>query len=281
LATARAEGLPAFLQKTLGDRDLQLDAIRGLAAFHDPRTPRLLIERFNNLQPAAQREAINTLVSRSAYANVLLAAVAGNQLPRQHVSSFHLRQMNSLGDQKISEQIAQLWPELQQLSVEKSRRIAEFRDQLRPEQLSSANLSQGRAIYQRVCAACHVLFGQGGKVGPDLTGAQRHNLNYLLENIVDPSATVNENFRMSTVIIADGRVVNGVVSEKTDRTITVVTPNERLVLSTDEIEEVRPSNLSIMPEGQLDVLPSEQVRDLIAYLMAPSQVALPADFRNH
>jgi putative heme-binding domain-containing protein len=185
--------------------------------------------------------------------------------------------MNLLGDEKITAQITRLWPELQQLSVEKSRRMAEYREQLGPDRLTAANLAQGRAVYQRVCAACHILFGEGSKVGPDLTGAQRHNLNYLLENIVDPSATVNENFRMSTVIVADGRVVNGVVSEKTERTITVATPTERLVLSTDEIDEIRPSNLSIMPEGQLDILPPDQVRNLIAYLMSPSQVALPGD----
>lgn len=274
LVLAKAENLSGLLQKLMGDRDLQLDAIRGLAGYDDPRTPHLLIDKFVGLQPPSQREAIDTLVSRPAYAKVLLAGVTDGRIPRQQVSPFHLRQMTTLGDADITQRVTSMWPELQQLSEEKSRRIAMYRHQLTTDYLSAANLSQGRAVFQRVCASCHILFGQGTKVGPDLTGAQRTNLNYLLENIVDPSATVAENFRMSVITVADGRVINGVLSEKTDRTVTIATPTSRVVLASDEIEEIRPSNLSIMPEGQLDVLPAEQVRDLIGYLMSPEQVPL-------
>lgn len=275
LAAAKTEGLPALLKKLLAERDLQVDAIRGLAAYHDPQTPQLLIDRFRALHAAGQREAINTLVSRAAYATVLLSAVESGKLARDLVSPFHVRQMSTLGDDNVTQQIAKLWPELRQHSEEKSRQISKYREQLTAERLSAANLSAGRTTFQRVCANCHVLFGQGGKVGPDLTGAQRGNLNYLLENIVDPSATVSENFRMSIVIAADGRVINGVVIEKSERTLTVATPTDRIVIARDEIEEITSSNLSIMPEGQLDVLTPEQTRDLIGYLMSPKQVDLP------
>jgi putative heme-binding domain-containing protein len=175
--------------------------------------------------------------------------------------------MQSFGDEPLNQSIARLWPELKNLSTEKSRRIVEFREQLTPEALIAADLANGKALFARACANCHVLFGQGGKVGPDLTGGQRNNLQYLLENIVDPSATVTENYRMSIVHVADGRVLNGILAEKNEKTVTVVTPTDRIVLPHDQIEEVHPANLSIMPEGQLDVLNREQVRDLIGYLM--------------
>ena len=275
LATAKTEGLPALLKKLLGERDLQVDAIRGLAAYHDPQTPQLLIDRFRALHASGQREAINTLVSRVAYATVLLAAVEDGELARDLVSPFHVRQMSTLGDANVMQKIGKLWPELRQHSEERARQISKYREQLTAEQLSAANLSAGRVTFQRACANCHILFGQGGKVGPDLTGAQRVNLNYLLENIVDPSATVSENFRMSIVIATDGRVINGVVIEKSERTLTIATPTDRIVIATDDIEEIRSSNLSIMPEGQLDVLTPEQTRDLIGYLMSPKQVELP------
>jgi putative heme-binding domain-containing protein len=265
----------AILQKLLSDRDLQVDAVRGLAAFDNPNTPQLLIERWNGFQPAAQREAVNTLASRATYARVLLTAIAEQRLSREAISPFHVRQLLTLGDDAIRDTVAQLWPELEQVAAAKVQRIADYRERLTPATLAAADLSAGRQVYQRVCANCHVLFGQGGKVGPDLTGAQRSNLNYLLENIVDPSATVSENFRMAVVITVDGRVLNGVLAEKTDRTVTVATPTDRIVLAVDEIEEIRSSNLSIMPEGQLDLLTADQARDLVAYLMSPQQVELP------
>src|SRR5207249_7154399 len=92
--------------------------------------------------------------------------------------------------------------------------------QLTPAALAKADKIQGRAAFNTACAACHTLYGEGGKVGPDLTGSGRDNLDYLLENIVDPSAVVTADFRMSIVDIKDGRVLNGLIAATTGRTLT-------------------------------------------------------------
>ena len=125
------------------------------------------------------------------------------------------------------------------------------------------------------CATCHTLFGQGGKIGPDLTGAQRSNLDYLLQNIVDPSALVAPAYRMSTVVLSDGRVLNGIVNDTPGSAVTIQTPTERLVVNRAEIEQLRKSELSLMPDGLLDVISDSEVRNLLAYLMSPQQVPLP------
>ena len=119
------------------------------------------------------------------------------------------------------------------------------------------------------------MYGHGGDIGPDLTGSGRDNLDYVLENIIDPSATVGADFRMSVVAMADGRVLNGLVRSRTDRTLTLQTQTESLTLERREIDQVKPSPLSLMPEGLLDPLTSEQVRDLIAYLNKRTQAPLP------
>ena len=85
-------------------------------------------------------------------------------------------------------------------------------------------------MFDRVCASCHKLYGHGGEIGPDLTGSGRDNLDYLLENIVDPSASVSADFRMVVVAMNDGRVLNGLVKAQTDRTLTLQTQTEALVL---------------------------------------------------
>ena len=135
--------------------------------------------------------------------------------------------------------------------------------------------SRGRAVFDRVCASCHKLYGYGGEIGPDLTGAGRDNLDYLLENLVDPSASVSADFRMVVVAMNDGRVLNGLVPRETDRTLTLQTQTEALVLDRGEIESDQPSPLSLMPDGLLAPLSETETRDLFAYLMSRTQVPLP------
>jgi putative membrane-bound dehydrogenase-like protein len=280
LVAARDETLVPLLQKLLTDRDLGIDAIRGLAAFDDPKTPQLIIDRYGSFtRDPTRREAITTLTSRRASINALLAAVSEAKIGRNQVSPFQLRQMQLLGDTSINREIDRLWPELKAISSEKLERIAHYRETLTPAVLASADLSAGRALFNQNCGKCHRLFGTGGTIGPDLTGSQRNNLSYLLENTVDPSATVSKNFHLTITLMEDGRVVSGIVTEESERTITIQAATERLVLLRDEIEELRVSNLSMMPERQLDVMTSEQVRDLIGYLMSPSQVPLPGGIR--
>src|SRR5438067_6457678 len=116
---------------------------------------------------------------------------------------------------------------------------------------------QGRVVFNLACAPCHTLYGEGGKVGPDLSGAGRDNLDYLLENIADPSAVVSADFRMSVVTLKDGRVLNGLISSKTDRTLTLKTMTEILTVERAEVESMEESSLSLMPEGLLEALKPE------------------------
>ena len=275
LVLARDETIVAYLQGLLTNRDLGKDAINGLAAFGNDDTPKLLVSKFGSFRNNAKREAINTLVSRVAFASVLLDAVEEKKIARNAISAFQLRQMQSYGDDGINARVAKLWPELAEQSREKTERIAELRKLLTPETLSKADTSQGRLLFSKSCANCHTLFGEGKKIAPDLTGAQRNNLNYLLENIVDPSATVSKNFQMRVIILEDGRVLNGVVLAQNEKTLTVQTATEQIVIQRDEIDIMQDSKLSMMPENLLNVLKDEQIRNLVGYLMSPTQVPLP------
>ena len=275
LVVARADGLVPKLQNLLGNRDLAEEAIYGLAAFNTPETPDLLVDRFGGFRSSAQAEAVNTLVSRPNFAQVLLAAIQKGRISRDAVSAFQIRQMQSFENAAIGETVSEIWPELKQLSAEKKQQIEKLRAELTPEVLATADRPKGRLVFATSCANCHKLFDDGRTIGPELTGAQRTNLNYLLENIVDPSATVSKNFQLSIVVHEDGRVFSGVVVERKEKTITIQTSDRRVTIARDEIDETRESQLSLMPENQLKVMSDEQVRDLIGYLMSPSQVPLP------
>jgi putative heme-binding domain-containing protein len=181
--------------------------------------------------------------------------------------------MQLVGDDALNRRVAKTWPDQRLISGDKLQTIRRYRQQLDDPSTASANLRNGRRIYQETCGNCHKLFGEGGTIGPELTGAQRHDLNYWLENMVDPSANVPQQYKMSVVVMADGRVLSGMVGESTRRTIALQTPDERLILDRSSIAEIRPSDLSIMPEGQLEKLSDADLRDLFGYLMAPSPPA--------
>lgn len=93
--------------------------------------------------------------------------------------------------------------------------------------------------------------------------------------MVDPSATVGAEYRMSVVVLKDGRVLNGIVRSRNDKTLTLQSAKERITLELADIEEVKPSTVSLMPDGQLQTLTPDQIRDLTGYLMHPVQVPLP------
>jgi putative membrane-bound dehydrogenase-like protein len=273
LVEARAEGIVPLLRRLVDERNLGPDAVRGLGAFDDPSIPAFLIKSLPNLRPAAREESVVALCARPASARALLDAVAAGALDRAQIPPFQVRQMSRFPDESIRRKVADLWPELRPVAAAKKEKIDGLKAKIGPSS-PDADVSNGRALFNRSCATCHTLFGQGAKIGPDLTGAQRSSLDYLLENIVDPAASLAADYRMSTIALKDGRVLNGLVAGSAGPALTIQTPTERLTVGRSDVEEIRASDLSLMPEGLLDVLSEKETRDLIGYLMAPQQVPL-------
>lgn len=276
LVTARPDGAPKLLQSLLGDFDVAEAAIRGLAAFDDAATPGLLVAGVGSMHPTARDAALDTLVARPQFAQALVEAVAGGRLGRDLVSVTQVRQMYSLGNEELAAALQHAWPELRPFSGDRGAQIAQLKQQLAGAGLEGARRAAGRALWDKSCAKCHTLFGEGGKIGPDLTGSQRSNLDFLVENVVDPSATLAENFRLTTLALTDGRVIQGVVLTQTPQTWEVQTAAERVVIAVADIEQHEPTRLSLMPDGLLDLLSPAETRDLFAYLMSPEQVAREA-----
>ena len=94
---------------------------------------------------------------------------------------------------------------------------------------------------------------------------------------LDPTATLSTGYRTSSVVLDDGRILSGIVSQQTPTSLVLQTATERLSLSLDDVESIEKQDRSLMPDGLLDVLPPAEIRDLIAYLMSLRQVAAPAN----
>jgi putative membrane-bound dehydrogenase-like protein len=271
----RPPDLREVCEKLLGTRFLNTIAVRGLAAFDDPALGEKLARSYRAFHHSERSAVMETLVARPTFAKALLEEMAAGKIQRSDLSPFQARQIRSFNDAKLTGRLTEVWGEVRDSSAEKQSLIAKLKTELTTERLAAADRSNGRLVFHKACANCHRLFGAGGEVGPDLTGAGRQNLDYLLGNMIDPSAVVTADFRMSVLVLEDGRILNGILSQQNARTVTVQTAKERFVLGRADIESISPSPMSLMPDNLLQPLSDVQIRDLFAYLMSPSQVALP------
>ena len=275
LVQRREEATFEMLLELLDDPVVQQDAIRGLAAYESDRVPEELLQRFPKLSGALQQDVIGTLSSRRGYARKLLAAVEAGAVPAAEISAFSARQLEALRDKEVTATLKRVWGSLRPTSADRRQVIAELRSQLPPPVLAKGDLSHGRLVFAKTCAGCHRLFDAGRKLGPDLTGSQRHSIDYLLENLVDPNAVVGGDFRMTVIVLESGRVLNGLVRAEDESIITLETANETVRVPVAEVEQRQRQKISFMPEKLLEKLSPEDMRDLLAYLMSPEQVPLP------
>ncbi|MBL9115054.1 MAG: c-type cytochrome [Verrucomicrobiaceae bacterium] len=275
LIDARPADLREFCESLLDDRAVNGVAVKGLALFGDPEIGVKLAKQYRKFSQTDRTAVLDVLVSRPAFVHALLDQVGDKKaVPRAELTAFHARQIRGFKDEALTKKLIEVWGELRDSSADKHELMKKLKTQLSAAELAKANLGNGRLMFTALCGSCHVMYGEGGKVGPDLTGSGRANLDYLLENIVDPSAVVSADYRMQMITLKDGRVVSGMIKEQTDRTLTVRQLTEELTVEKSEIAKQESPPVSMMPEGLLIALPDEARRDLIAYLMYPTQVPL-------
>ena len=275
LLSKKVERFDDVLVELVAEKSVQDLAIRGLAEYNHPRTVSVLLNRYTTLDNATRQDVLQTLASRSSWASQLLDAAEKGTIARKEIGAYTIRQLLSLNDESLRQRIARMWGEMRPTPADKAQQINSLRRWLTSDVLKRANLQAGRMIFQKSCANCHRLFGDGGTIGPEITGAQRNNVDYLLENLIDPSAAVAKDFQMELFLTESGRVITGLVTDESQQAIVIQTANERIVLPKNEIERRTQSTVSMMPDGLLQNLTSDQIRDLIGYLSSPDQVALP------
>jgi putative membrane-bound dehydrogenase-like protein len=273
-ALARTGDVAALqvLSDVLAEPELCGPALRALARIDHPSVPGLILSHYDSFDTAQRRDAISTLATRPRAARALLVAVEDGRVDSTDLSAFVLRQLSSHDDATIDALIARAVGVVGEPSADKQALIAAWKLRYTPEYLGAADLSHGRAVFARTCQQCHMLFDVGGNVGPEITGANRGDLDYLLTTILDPNAVIGLDYQATTVWTTDGRVLSGIVRNETAQGLELVTENESIVVPLGEIDERRLSEVSTMAEGLLTGLPLDDARDLIAYLQSPTQV---------
>jgi len=269
-----ADALPVILG-LLDDPSLRARALKASAGFDDARVAPAILERYRMLPAEEKVDALATLAARRSSARLLLEAVRKESIPRTDLGAIVIRQLRGLKDPELDAAITDVWGTARETSEERRAEVTRWKATLTPERIAKADPREGRAIFTRTCQGCHTLFGAGGKVAPDITGSNRADLVYILENILDPNAVVGKDYLVTEFTLAGGRFVTGLVTGETESAYTVRTVNEEVLVVKKEVESHSRSELSLMPEGLLVNLKEDEVCDLIAYLASPAQVLLP------
>lgn len=218
---------------------------------------------------------MQTLASRVTFAKELLDAIEKGTLPRADVPLVTARQVLALNDKTTTERLEKVWGKIGVASKERAALVKKWKESLTDDVIQQSDIANGRALFTKHCSACHKMFGEGQAVGPELTGSQRSNLDYVLENVIDPSAVVPREYQMVNFTLNDDRVVSGIVLRETKDAITVRTTNDTLTIPVADIVTRKQTPVSIMPEGLFEQLKPNEVRDLVAYLRVKEQVPLP------
>ena len=253
---------------------VRADLLAAIGAANEPDTPTKLLAMYPQCKGNGKQAVLSLLLSRPKWAQELFRAHADGKFPKADLTVDHARAAVALNDPELTKLVEKQFGKLASTAGEKRARIDALNAMFGREK--PGDPVKGKAVFDKSCAACHQLFGEGGKVGPDLTSADRKNRYALLTNIVDPSGYIRPEFVTHVVNTLDGRTYTGVVTEQTAEKITLASyvnnKVETTAVARKDIDKLDASAVSLMPEKLLDAMSEAEIRDLVAYVMSDPQV---------
>ncbi len=263
LALHQRKELESLLPKIVDQPDLRQESIRAMAAYENEEMGKMLLEKYPSFSITEKQEVILTLASRPVYGALLAQAIKKGTLPRKDIPAHVAMQLRRV----VGNGFVEIWGPIDDISGDIQGQYAKYRRLLSDQAIADANPSEGELIFQRTCAACHMMYGKGGILGPDLTGSNRGNTVYLLNNILNPSGDVQDDYKLVVITTQDGRTYSGNIIAEDDRNISFrVVGQEPISINKSKVRSREVTEKSMMPEGLLNTLSDTEVINLVAYL---------------
>lgn len=261
--------VPALLKslRRIPPPDRQPDVVSVLSRFRSPEITRALLQVYPQLAPAVRSQVIDVLLRRPDSAAALVQQVAVGAIAKSDVTYQQLRNLALHDNDQLDRQARELWGRITPGTTEE--KLATMRRYNNDLRAGTGDPERGKPLFGKHCGTCHVLYGEGTKLGPELTTANRLDRAALLANIVDPSAVVKREYISYSVLTEDGRVIAGLLADQNAAAVTLLNAkNERIKIPREQIEEMREMDVSLMPERILQQLSPQELRDLFAYMQS-------------
>ncbi|WP_449342998.1 PVC-type heme-binding CxxCH protein [Tautonia sociabilis] len=251
--------------------------ISAISRSEAPEAGAELVEAYASLTPAVRDEVRRVLLQRADWARALMDGIESGEIPIGQLALDQKRALTDHPNEEIAERARALMAEGGGLPNPDRQRVI---DELAPVVLAGGDPTAGKAVYQQLCSKCHMHSGEGGKVGPDLTGMAAHPPEELLVHILDPSRSVEGNFVQYTVATTDGRILSGLLASETKTSLELIdVEGKSQTILREDVEEFIASQKSLMPEGFEAQATPQQLADLMAFLTRPGKY-LPLDLRK-
>ncbi len=257
-----------------GDERVRAAALSALEGWSDPAIASAAIALHPGAPPVVAAAALDLLAGRPAWALALLGAIDAGTIEAASVSESVVRRIRLHREPAVAERVAQRFGAGPEPGSEEAAAAADLERIRGVLGEGSGSPILGRTVFRTTCASCHMLFGEGGQIGPDLTSHDRGDPRALLVHVVNPSATIREGYETTVIVTDEGRTLSGFVVGEDPGLVLLRTADGRTVsVPRDAIDDLHRSPVSIMPAGLLRPLDDQQVRDLFAYLRSTQPLA--------
>lgn len=223
-----------------------------------------ILKNYASWSPLLRTTALRVLLARPDSAKALMAAAEQGTVSLNDLALDQKQALADHPDKVLAKRAKALLAKGGSLPNADRQKVI---DELAPQLKKDFDATAGKVMFTKHCAACHVHGGEGGKVGPDLTGMAVHPKEELLVHILDPSRSVEGNFRSYTVRTADGKVLSGLLASETKTSIEIIDSQaKKFTLLREDIESLTASNKSVMPEGFEKQMTVTEFGNLLAFL---------------
>ena len=206
----------------------------------------------------------------------MLAAIDAKQIPATALNITQLRQLQKSNDPEIADRVKAIWGTIRDRRNPQRERVVDQMQTARSARRPAIPVA-GQAVFNKLCAQCHKIYGEGQDVGPDITSNGRNDFDQLLSNVFDPSLVIGPGYQATTVATTEGRVLTGLlVEDGKDRVVLKIQGGKVETIPRGQIDEMKTSELSLMPEEIEKQLSPQEIADLFAFLCLDKPPSDPA-----
>ena len=251
--------------------------VRATRASQAPGFGAHLVDRFSELMPRSRKTALSVLLSRAESTQALLDAVDRGAVQLVELSIDQKRALAEHPDKPLQERAQALLAAGGALPNPDRQKVL---DELMPLAQQVGDPVAGQLVFKQQCAKCHIHGREGNHVGPNLTGMAVHPKSELLMHLIDPSRSVEGNYRVYTVVTLDGLVASGMLASESKTTVELIDAEgkQKVILRAD-IEQLVASPKSLMPDGFEKQVKPRDITDLLEFLTRRGKF-LPLDLSS-